>query len=420
MIKIGGFLDYIMSKIKFFYCFFNNLYLNLLKMSKNIKHIFSIILSLLITNNNYCFDTKKEIIKDDENDEENNKEDLKKKKIEEQKKLKEEKKKEILKKKQEEKEIKEVIKSLKDNNDNKKDKEYKDRIKKEIKQNEEEIKKENLKKSKKVKKSGFVTDLEKKIEEKNKELLGKNNIQEEEKLRNQYKELQNEYIKKEIERIIEMPEQKNLSKSFDEKLIEINTKYHKQKYLKVIKPIESIEFLGLDFFSILLYLANLKKEGYIYELLLNLVNVNWGIIFSTGLEGGMSFIKKNNITTNSPFINFTFSFRYNKTGNLKFLIGLSKVNIDNKGNYQIPMWWGITPINVNIDIYKLKNIPLNLFLNIEVLFKRIITADLTNCRDMINIFPINNVCPYLRDKGEINIFDVFLGIKIALGFKYKF
>jgi len=217
-----------------------------------------------------------------------------------------------------------------------------------------------------------------------------------------------------------MPEQKNLSKNFDEKLVEINKNYHKQKYLNIIKPIESIEFLGLDFFNILLYLANLKKNGYIYELLVNLININWGIIFSTGLEGGLSFTKKNNVKTNFPFINLTFSFRYNKTGNLKFLIGLSRVNIDNEGNYQIPMWWGITPININFDIYKIKNTPINLFLNIEVIFKRIITADLKNCRDMINVFPINNVCPYLRDNGEINIFDVFLGIKVALGFKYVF
>ena len=46
--------------------------------------------------------------------------------------------------------------------------------------------------------------------------------------------------------------------------------------------------------------------------------------------------------------------------------------------------------------------------------------DLKDCKDMINVFPYNNVSPYLRDKGELNIFDVFLGIKVALGFKYIF
>ena len=433
MVKIGGFQDYIMNKIKSYCCFFINLYLNLFKVLKNIFEKFLLILSLTLISNIYCSDVEnnKNNIKqdngsdneeddDDEDDDEKKEKELKKKKELEEKKLKEEKKKEKERKKQEKKEIEDLVKSLKKNNDSEKDIEFKNKVIENVKNREEKVIKNNLKKKSKKKKSSFVTSLEKKVEKKNKEIIAKNNTSNEENLKDHYKELKNEYIRKEIERIIEIPKQQNLSKNFEEKLIEINTKYNKEKYLKIIKPVESIEFLGLDFFSLLLYLANLKKDGYIYEIMMNIININWGIVVSTGIEGGMSFIKKNNIKTIFPFVNLTFSFRYNKRGNLKFLIGASKVVVDDEGNYQIPMWWGITPINVNLDVYKFNNIPLKLFLNIEVLFKRIITADLKDCKDMINVFPYNNVSPYLRDKGELNIFDVFLGIKVALGFKYIF
>ena len=77
-----------------------------------------------------------------------------------------------------------------------------------------------------------------------------------------------------------MPKQQNLSKNFEEKLIEINTKYNKEKFLKIIKPVESIEFLGLDFFSLLLYLANLYHTSsygvhvlVLYPLLFNLISI---------------------------------------------------------------------------------------------------------------------------------------------------
>ena len=440
MIKIGGFQDYIMNKFKLIRikknrinCFLYNIYLNLLKMPKIFKTIIFFILYLFTIKDTYCFDIRKnsENVNNIENkdnienseynyiDEE---EEIKKKKKEKEEKKKKKEEKKLLEeqKKKEEKEIKSIVKNFKSNNDSEKDKKFKNKIKEDIKNKEKEVENEKNKllNKKNKKKSSFIKDLEKKIEQKDKELIDKNNLSEEEKNKNRYKELQNEYIKQEIERIIEIPEQKNLSKSFDEKLVEINTKYHEQKYLKVLKPIESIEFCGLDFFSILLYLANLKKEGYIYEVFFNLINVNWGAVLSTGLEGGLSFIKKNNIKSNFPFINFTFSFRYNNNGNLKFLLGLSRVNIDNEGNYQIPFWWGITPININFDIYKFKDTPIVLFLNFEIIFKRIITSDLKDCRDKINSFPINKVCPYIRDYNEINIFNIFLGMKVALTFKY--
>ena len=413
MVKIDGFLDCIM---------------------KNFKKTIFYILYVFIINNIYCSNEKNnnnnENIKEDNIEEEEETEEakklkLKKKKEEEAKKLLEQKRLEELKKKKEIQDIKDTVKSFKQNDyvfgDNKN---IINDVISDVKKKEKETIEENKKKQKKLKKkkNEFIKNLEKKVAIKDKELIDKNNLPEAERLKEQYKEMQNEYIRSEINKIINLPNANNLTKSFEEELIRVNTKFYKQKYLKFIKIIDSIEFCSLDFFNILLYFVNLKnrKGDYVYEILFNPININWGIVFSTGIEGGISFLSKNNIKTNFPFVNLALGVRYNKRGNIKLLLGLSRVNIDNDDNYMIPLWWGITPLNVKFDVYKFKEKPMSLFLNVEIIFKRIITSDLRNFMDRLNTFPYNDVCPYIRSKNALNILSVYMGFKVSLGFKYTF
>ena len=213
-------------------------------------------------------------------------------------------------------------------------------------------------------------------------------------------------------------ESKDITLTFDNYLLSKNTEFKKKKYLKYVSKIKYIDFCQLDLFRILTYIRNFyRKSGdYFYEIDLNLANIFFGFNLTLGLDFGFSFIKKDGFKNYVPFVNIDIGYKYSEYGYFQIIIGGSRVNYNNI--YYWPLWYAITPINISVDIYRFKNSPIGLTLNVKLLFKGIITEDMADFQEGFRVIDKNKIFPYIGDMSNPNLFKTFIDLKIYLGFRF--
>ena len=218
---------------------------------------------------------------------------------------------------------------------------------------------------------------------------------------------------------IPLKSSKNLTEEYKDKLIKLNTLSEKKKLKKYIPVVKEFLFLQHNFADLLYFFKNLKyqKHTHIYDLNIRLLNVVWGINISTGLDIGFSLIKKNDIENKVFFMNVNLGYKYAKQGHIEVILGCSRVKYNNK--YIWPLWFAITPLNFDFDIYhNPSKSPIAINLNIQFLFKTLITEDMRRCIGKIWETDKNKILPYMGDLSNPNFLDIFFDLKIYLGFKY--
>ena len=211
---------------------------------------------------------------------------------------------------------------------------------------------------------------------------------------------------------------KNLTEDYKDTLIKINTKVNKIKSKKYIPVIKEFSFLQPNFADLIYFFKNIKYQSgtYIYDFNIKLFNILWGINISSGIDIGGSFIKKDNIKNNVFFMNLNFGYKYSKQGHIELILGCSRIKYDN--TYIWPLWFAITPLNFDFDIYKSVNGSKAINLNIQLLFKTIITEDMKRCIGKVWETDNNKILPYMGDLSNPNFLNIFVDLKFYLGFKY--
>lgn len=210
---------------------------------------------------------------------------------------------------------------------------------------------------------------------------------------------------------------KDITLTFDDYLLDVNTSLKKQKYLKYSGVIRYIDFCQLDLFRILCYLRNAYRSGgdYFYEIILKAFNIFFGFNLTLGLDCGFSFIKKDDNVNNVPFFNLNLGYKYSEYGHFEVIIGGSRVKY---GDVYWPLWYAITPINISIDVYRFKKSSIGLNLNIKLLFKGLITSDIFDFKNGFRDIDKSKIFPYIGDMSNPNLLKTFLDLKIYLGFRF--
>lgn len=210
----------------------------------------------------------------------------------------------------------------------------------------------------------------------------------------------------------------DITLSFNDYLLQKNTDFKRQKYLKYTSTIKYIDFCQLDLFRFFAYIRNAYRGNgdYFYELDLKAFNIFFGFNLTLGLDCGFSFIKKDSNKNNVPFMNINIGYKYSDYGHFEIIVGGSRVKYD--GIPYWPLWYAITPINISVDLFKFKSSPFGINLNVKVLFKGIITSDMADFEHGFREIDKTKIFPYIGDMSNPNILETFIDLKIFLGFRF--
>ena len=208
----------------------------------------------------------------------------------------------------------------------------------------------------------------------------------------------------------------DITDSFDEKLIKNNTRSYKLKSVKKINVIDRIDFINFDFACFPLYVMNFVKNNgnRFYDVNVNLFNIFWGIMLTSGIDGGFCYVKSGSDISRVCFFNLSLGLKYFKNGYFRTFIGATRFK--RNGAYCWPMWFGVIPINAHFDIVNICK-KIKLCVNIELIFKRLISIDVSKCNCSEKV--TNGVIPFIGDVSSPNIFETFFDFRVWLGFSYE-
>ena len=226
------------------------------------------------------------------------------------------------------------------------------------------------------------------------------------------------FLDNNLNKINRLRQSVDITLTFDDYLLQRNTSFNRQKYLKYVSAIRYIDFCQLDLFRFLTYIRNAyrKRGDYFYELNLKAFDIFFGFKLTLGLDCGVSFIKKDSSKNNVPFVNINIGYKYSDYGHFEIIVGCSRVKYDDIPYW--PLWYAITPVNISVDLFKFKSSPIGINLNVKLLFKGIITSDMADFVHGFRDIDKDKIFPYVGDMSNPNIWKTFVDLKIFLGFRF--